>query len=93
MIDRIARLRIELPHLAPCSWRSVEVSLTTNLRAQQEIIQAAMPWEGTHLYQFTVGDRAYAEPDPENSVLGREVYEAKGMRLGRLIDRGITEFL
>lgn len=93
MTDQIARLRIELLHLEPCIWRRVEVSVTTNLRALHEIIQAAMPWQNYHLYQFTVGDRVYGEPDPEDAVWGRKVYQAKGMRLGRLIDRGVTEFL
>jgi hypothetical protein len=49
MTDRIARLRIELLHRELCIWRSVEVSLTTNLRALHKIVQAVMPWESHHL--------------------------------------------
>jgi hypothetical protein len=93
MTDRIARLRIELLHLEPCIWRELEVSLTTNLRALHEVIQAVMPWENHHLYDFRVGDRVYGEPDPEDAVWGRKIYQAKGIRLGTLIDRGVTEFL
>jgi hypothetical protein len=93
MSDQIARLRIELAHIEPCIWRRIEVSLTTHLRALHETIQAVMPWEGYHLYQFTIGDRVYGEPEPEDAVWGRKVSQAKSMRLGMLIGRGITEFL
>lgn len=91
LTEKIARLRIELLHLEPCIWRSIEVSLTTNLRSLHELIQAVMPWEDYHLYEFAIAERVYGEPDPEDAVWGRKVYQAKGMQLGRLIQRGITE--
>ena len=90
MTRQIARLRIELEHIEPRIWRKVEVSLTTNLRALHQLIQAVMPWESTHLYQFTIGDRVYGEPGPEDVHWGRKIYQARGMRLGTLIGRGIT---
>lgn len=93
MSNKIARIRIELEHIAPLIWRRVDVSLTTNLRALHEIIQAVMPWENYHLYQFAVGERIYGEPDPEDAVWGRKIYQAKGMQLGTLVGRGITELL
>lgn len=93
MSQKIARIRIELDNIEPRIWRRVEVSVTTNLRALHEIIQAAMAWENYHLYQFAVGDRVYGEPDPEDMAWGRKVYQAKGMRLGTLLDRGVTEFI
>ena len=92
MTRQIARLHIELESLEPRIWRQVVVSLTTNLRTLHELIQAVMPWESTHLYQFTVGDKVYGEPDPEDAHWGRKIYQAKAMRLGTLIDRGITAF-
>lgn len=93
MSSKIARIRIELEHIAPLIWRRVDVSLTTNLRALHEIIQAVMPWENYHLYQFAVGERVYGEPDPEDAVWGRKIYQAKGMRLGTLVERGVSELL
>lgn len=91
MTDKIAHLHIELLDLEPCIWRSVEVSLTTNLRSLHGLIQAVMPWEDYHLYEFAIGDRVYGEAEPEDAVWGRKIYQAKGMRLGKLIERGITE--
>ena len=93
MTDRIARLRIELLHLDPCIWRSVDVSLNTHLRALHEIIQAVMPWQDYHLYEFAIGDRVYGEPDPEDSTWGRKVYQARSVRIGMIVDRGISDFM
>jgi hypothetical protein len=93
MTQEIARLRIDLEHLEPRIWRRAAVSLTTNLRSLHEVIQAVMPWENTHLYQFTIGDRVYGEPGAEDAAWGRKIYQAKSMRLGTLIGRGVTEFL
>lgn len=93
MTDEIAHLRIEMVHIQPVIWRSVAVSLTTNLRALHEVIQAVMPWENRHLYQFTIGDRVYGEPDPEDAHWGLKVYQAKSMRLGTLVGRGVSEMV
>lgn len=93
MTDQIARIRIDLEHLEPRIWRRVEVGLSSNLRALHEIIQAVMPWESYHLYEFAIGDRVYGESDPEDALWDRKVYQAKGLRLSALIERGVTEFL
>ncbi|MEN9063103.1 plasmid pRiA4b ORF-3 family protein [Ponticoccus litoralis] len=92
MAHQIARLRVELLHIDPTIWRRVEVSLTTNLRALHELIQGVMPWENYHLYQFTVGERDYGEPSPEDAAWGHKVYHAKNMRLETLVGRGVAEF-
>ncbi|WP_341485877.1 plasmid pRiA4b ORF-3 family protein [Thioclava sp. GXIMD4215] len=90
MKHQIARLRVELLHIKPTIWRQVEVNLTTNLRALHELIQAIMPWENAHLYQFTIGERVYG--DPEDAARGQKNYQAKSMRLETLVGRGLTEF-
>lgn len=93
MTDQIARIRIELEHVEPLIWRRVAVGVSTNLRALHELIQAVMPWESTHLYEFTIGDRVYGEPDPDDALWDRKVYQAKGLRLSTLINRGLAEFV
>ncbi|MBK5933359.1 pRiA4b ORF-3-like protein [Rhodovulum imhoffii] len=93
MTDQIARIRIDLEGLEPRIWRRVEVSLSTNLRALHELIQAVMPWEDCHLYQFALGDRVYGEPDPDDAHWGHKVYQAKGLRLSTLVNSGVTELL
>ena len=93
MTQKIVRLRIELEAIEPCIFRIIDVPISTNLRSLHELIQTVLPWEDYHLYEFTVGDRSYGEPDPEDAVWGRKVYQAKSLRLGMLIDRGVDEFL
>ena len=91
MAAQIIRLRVELMNIEPRIWRRVEVSLTTNLRVLHELIQVIMSWENYHLYQFTIGERIYGEPSPEDTAWGHKVYHAKNRRLAALVDRGTTE--
>ena len=65
LVDRVARLRIELQDIDPVVWRRVDVPLTTSLRGLHEIIQAVMLFENYHLFQFDIGDKRYGTPDPE----------------------------
>jgi len=91
-VDRIARLKIELDDWQPTIWRRVEVPLTSSLKALHDVIQAVMPFEDTHLFEFRAGEQRFAIPDPEWDSLHDRTYSAKTLRLGALIDRGVTEF-
>ena len=50
--DRIARLMIELDDWRPVIWRRVEVPLTSSLKAVHDVVQAVMPFEDYHLFEF-----------------------------------------
>lgn len=88
--DRIARLHIQMDDIQPAIWRRVEVPLTTNLRGLHEVIQAVMLFENYHLYEFEIAGRCYGIPDPEFDHW-RRVYAAQNIKLGTLIDRGVTQ--
>lgn len=60
----IARLRIELADVEPRVVRVLEVPLTLRLDRLHLTIQAAMPWESRHLYQFESGGTRWEMPDP-----------------------------
>jgi len=90
-VDRIARLRITLNDTEPPIWRTVEVPLTSSLKGLHEVIQAAMPFEDYHLFDFRVRERRYAIPAPEFD--GPEARDAKSTKLGLILERGATEFL
>ncbi|RYF05437.1 MAG: plasmid pRiA4b ORF-3 family protein, partial [Deltaproteobacteria bacterium] len=90
-VDRIARLRITLNDTEPPIWRTVEVPLTTSLKGLHEVIQAAMPFENYHLFDFRVGEQRYAIPVPEFD--GPETRHAKLTKLGALIEKGFSEFV
>jgi hypothetical protein len=50
-----------------------------------------MLFEDYHLFEFRIGERRYAVPDPEWD-LGRETYAARNVRIGALIERGVAAF-
>jgi Plasmid pRiA4b ORF-3-like protein len=88
--DRIARVRIELDGINPPVWRRVDVPLTITMRGLHDVIQAVMPFENCHLFQFDVGDKRYGKPDPEWDY-GTPMLDAKNVKLGSLVERGIVQ--
>ncbi len=93
----VYQLKITLDHIKPPIWRRVLVPATTSLAGLHDIIQAVMPWEDTHLYQFRMGKRTFSEPDPYNpdvedadseEVLLSEVLTAPKQKLTYLYDFG-----
>ena len=89
--ERIARLHIKLDHIEPVIWRRVEVPITTSLKGLHDVIQAVMLFKDYHLFEFNAGGRRYAVPDPEWDF-GADTYAARNVRIGALVDRGITTF-
>jgi Plasmid pRiA4b ORF-3-like protein len=90
--DAVAVLRVELVDIEPLIWRRVAVGTATNLQTLHRIIQAAMGWLDYHLWEFTVGDKTYGVPDPDDAGWAHKVYRASGMTLARLIEGGVTAF-
>ena len=89
--DQIARVKIQLDDWQPAIWRRVEVPLTTTLKGLHDIIQAAMPFENYHLFEFRADGKRYAIPDREWDSLRDRTYSAKNVQLGTLVDRGVSE--
>lgn len=87
--DEIACIRIVLLDVAPQIWRTIEVPSTASLRGLHEAIQAVVPFENRHLFLFEISERRYGIPDRE---WGDDIRDAKNIRIGVLIDRGVTEF-
>lgn len=90
-VNRIARLKIELDDWRPIVWRRVEVPLTASLKALHNVIQAAMPFDDCHLFEFRADGKHYAIPDPEWDSLRDRTFSARTTKLGALIDRGVTQ--
>ena len=89
--DRIARLRIQIDGIEPAIWRQIEVPLTTSLKGLHDAVQAVMGSQGSHLYEFEVGDKRYGIPDPEWEGM-RPILNAKSARLAALIERDVRAF-
>ena len=84
----IARLRIILNDVEPMPMRHIEVPLKIRLDRLHEVIQAAMGWTDTHLYEFRVGDAGWGMPDPDGFYDGP--MDAKKMTLEKLLDQTAT---
>lgn len=89
--DRIFRLKIELDDWQPAIWRRVEVPGTVSLKALHDLIQAVMPFEDYHLFEFRTDDKRYATSKPEWDDLGSKTVSAKTTKVGLLVERGLTE--
>jgi hypothetical protein len=89
--DQIARIHIELDETEPAIWRRVEVPLTTSLKGLHDVIQAVMPFQDYHLFAFEFADKRYGIPDPDWDDLLR-MHDAKNIKLGALVDRGVSRF-
>jgi hypothetical protein len=93
MIEPIARIKIELRDIKPKIWRLVDVPLSTTLMGLHDIIQVAMGWNDSHLFEFQIGDKVYSEPYSDDELYERKIFKAKGIRLKSLVDRGVEQFI
>ncbi len=82
---RVARAIIELEGVEPPVRRVVDLPLAISLAELHEIIQAAMGWTNSHLYQFVVGEASYGVPDPDWEEPGMPMRDAAGTPLADLL--------
>lgn len=61
----IARLKVTLKDVEPPVVRRLEVPLKIRLDRLHLVLQAAMGWSNTHLYEFTATGIGWGEPDPD----------------------------
>ena len=61
MTSSIARLKVTLDDVKPAVLRRVEVPLTIRLDRLHLVLQAAMGWTNSHLYEIRARDGAMAE--------------------------------
>lgn len=67
MIEPVGRLRIELLETLetePRLWRRVDVLASSTLLALHDIIQVAVGWTNSHMFEFVIGDRLTASRCP-----------------------------
>lgn len=56
-------LHVQLLHIEPPIWRRVRVEGPDTLRKLHHILQAAFGWEDTHLHDFLIDGKTYAQLD------------------------------
>jgi len=63
---RLYLLHVQLAEIEPPIWRRLAVPGPRTLHALHGILQAAMPWQDYHLYQFEIGGTRYEDPNPDD---------------------------
>jgi Plasmid pRiA4b ORF-3-like protein len=76
--DSIARVKITLDNVKPTVLRRIEVPLGIRLDRLHLVIQVAMGWTDSHLYEIRAGDVGWGVPDPD---WGRAPLDARKARL------------
>ncbi len=61
----IARLKITLDDVEPKVVRRVEVPLSIRLDRLHAVLQAALGWTDSHLWEFRAGETGWGIPDPD----------------------------
>jgi hypothetical protein len=62
--NSIARLKVTLDEVEPAVLRRIEVPLTIRLDRLHLVLQAAMGWTNSHLYEIRARDVGWGMPDP-----------------------------
>lgn len=72
----IARLRLALDEVEPAVMRRIEVPLGIGLDRLHAVLQVAVGWTNSHLWEFRAGDVAWGVPDPGRDEGPRDARKA-----------------
>jgi len=86
--DEIAVLRIELQGIEPLIWRRVAVRMTMNLLDVHRVLQAAMGWLDSHLWELEASGRRYAMRLPNEPDWNERSEDAKIAMLETIVHGG-----
>jgi hypothetical protein len=88
----VVQLKISLKYMRPPIWRRVQVPKDITLAELHDVIQVTFGWMGYHLHQFEVDDTVYGDPSMLDDGFGDRTHNEARLRLGQLVNRGITRF-
>src|SRR5260370_18662758 len=66
----IYQIKVTLLGTSPPIWRRLLVPAEVTLAQLHDVLQAAMGWEDGHMHEFSVGQRRFGRPDPEDRLMG-----------------------
>src|SRR5207302_11197865 len=66
----IYQLKVTLLGTSPPIWRRLLVPAAVTLAQLHDVLQAAMGWEDGHMHEFSIGQRRFGRPDPEDRLMG-----------------------
>ncbi|MGO9486869.1 MAG: plasmid pRiA4b ORF-3 family protein [Rhodomicrobium sp.] len=81
----IVRIKISLDNVKPTVMRRIEVPVSVKLDTLHEMIQAIMPWDNYHSYEFRVRESRWGIPMPEYGYFGFPVADARKATLAQAL--------
>ena len=76
------QLKVVLRGISPQIWRRIQVWADHTLDQLHRVLQVAMGWENSHLYEFRTGGAMYGDPHPGNEP---EILSAKKISLRNVL--------
>ena len=87
-VPEIYQLKATLLGTSPPIWRRLLVPADVTLAQLHDVLQAAMGWEDDHMHEFSIGQRRFGRPDPEDRLMGMPSVENERMvRLSGMLGR------
>jgi hypothetical protein len=84
----IYQLKVTLLGTSPPIWRRLLTPANVTLAQLHDVLQAAMGWDDGHMHEFSVGQRRFGRPDPEDRLMGiPSVENERTMRLSSILGR------
>jgi hypothetical protein len=84
----IYQIKVTLLGTSPPIWRRLLVPADLILAQLHDVLQAAMGWEDGHMHEFSVGQRRFGRPNPEDRLMGvPSVENERTVRLSSLLGR------
>jgi hypothetical protein len=87
--DEIVVLRIELQGIEPLIWRRVAVRTGMSLTGVHGVIQAAMGWLDSHLWEIEADSRRYAMRVPSEPEWNERYEDAGRATLAKVLNGGL----
>jgi hypothetical protein len=91
-ITPIARLKVALDDVEPTVMRRLEVPLSLRLDRLHTVLQVAMGWTDSHLYEFQIKGIGFGIPDPEYGYGDGPLDARKATLLDVIEDTGAKSF-
>ena len=93
-IREILQIKVTLLGSDPKIWRRLLVPTNLTLAALHNVLQVAMGWDNSHLYEFRKGKQIYGRPNPEERFFDfpRTINDRKG-RLDEVLLRAGSNFV
>jgi hypothetical protein len=88
----IYQLKVTLLGTRPPIWRRLLVPADLTLAQLHSVVQAAMGWQDGHLHEFSIGQRRFGRPDPEDQFMGVPSAENEAtVRLAGILGRVVSK--